>query len=89
MDDVYRTDNLCRYQVSDSSLGYDRGAKRELYARAGIREFWIVDLTSNSVLVHRGPKEGAYGFMGSVDLSGTLEVEALPGVAIVVASLFV
>ena len=82
-------DVLLLIEVSDSSLDYDRGAKRELYARAGIREFWIVDLTSNSVLVHRAPKDGVYASVASVDLSGTLHIEALPGVAIAVASLFV
>lgn len=82
-------DVLLLVEVSDSSLDYDRGAKRELYARAGVREFWIVDLTTNSVLVHREPKDGAYGSVASVDMSGVLEVEALPGVAIAVASLFV
>ncbi len=82
-------DVLLLIEVSASSLDYDRGAKRELYARAGIREFWIVDLTSNSVLVHRAPKDGVYASVASVDLSGTLHIEALPGVAIAVASLFV
>jgi Uma2 family endonuclease len=81
-------DVLLLVEVSDSSLDYDRGAKRELYARAAVREFWIVDLTTNSVLVHRDPKDGVYGSVASVDMSGTLHVEALPGVAIAVASLF-
>src|SRR5262249_20949988 len=52
------SDVLLLIEVADSSLDYDRGAKLELYARAGISEFWIVDLTSNRVLVHREPKDG-------------------------------
>ena len=42
-------------EVADSSLEFDLGAKLELYARAGIREFWVVDVTSTRVLVHRRP----------------------------------
>jgi Uma2 family endonuclease len=45
-------------EVADSSLEFDLGAKLELYARAGIREFWVVDLTSKRVLVHRSPGDG-------------------------------
>jgi Uma2 family endonuclease len=76
-------------EVADSSLEFDLGAKLELYARAGIREFWVVDLTSNRVLVHRSPNDGRYGAITSVDMSGTLQVEALPGVTIAAAQIFV
>jgi Uma2 family endonuclease len=33
-------------EVADSSLAYDRNVKRSLYARHGIPEFWIVNLTA-------------------------------------------
>jgi Uma2 family endonuclease len=39
-------------EVAESSAKFDRILKRELYARAGIPEYWIVDLTSNTVVVH-------------------------------------
>ena len=48
-----------------------------------------MDLTANRVLVHRNPSDGSYGSVTSVDMSGTLQVEALPGVTIPVASIFV
>jgi Uma2 family endonuclease len=75
-------------EVADSSLEFDLGAKLELYARAGIREFWVVDLTSNRVLVHRNPSNGRYDSITSVDRSGTLEVEALPSLRISAAQIF-
>ena len=75
-------------EVADSSLVVDRGAKLDLYARAGIREFWIVDLTTDGVLVHRNPIDGRYDAITTVDISGVLQVEALPGVTIPVASIF-
>jgi Uma2 family endonuclease len=76
-------------EVADSSLEFDLGAKLELYARAGIREFWVVDLTSNRVLVHRNPGDGSYGAISSIDMSGVLQVEALPGVTVAAAQIFV
>src|SRR5215475_2260725 len=76
-------------EVSDSSLEFDLGAKLELYARAGIREFWAVDLTSNRVLVHRSPSDGRYDSITVVDASGTLRIEALPSITISAGRIFV
>lgn len=76
-------------EVADSSLDFDLGAKLELYARAGIREFWVVDLTRNRVLVHRNPNGNGYGSITLVEMSGTLPVEALPGVTIPAGRIFV
>lgn len=75
-------------EVADTSLATDRGAKLELYARAGIREFWIVNLTTDGVLVYRSPSGDTYASMARMDPSSLLEIEALPGIAIPAASLF-
>src|SRR5436190_13553368 len=42
-------------EVSDSSLRYDTIEKRGLYAAAGIREYWVVDVNGRQLLVHRDP----------------------------------
>lgn len=81
-------DVLLLVEVADSSLEFDRSAKLELYARAGIAEFWLVDLTKDQVLVHRRPSGGQYGLVLSFDSSGTLEVEMLPGVTVTIGPLF-
>lgn len=75
-------DVLLLIEVADSSFEFDSGAKLELYARAGIREVWIVDLTQNRVLVHRNPTGGSYASSTAVGMSGTLQLEALPDIAI-------
>ncbi len=75
-------------EVADTSLDVDRGAKLELYAGAGIGEFWIVDLTTDGVLVHRNPRGDRYELVRRVEPSGILEIERLPGVAIPAAPLF-
>lgn len=48
-------DVLLLVEVADSSLGFDSGVKIPLYARRGIRELWLVDLTRNTVDVYRQP----------------------------------
>ncbi len=75
-------------EVADSSLGFDRTVKLELYARAAIREVWIVDLTTDSVLVHRSPSREGYGSVVRVEAPAALEVEAFPGVVIPVSEMF-
>jgi len=72
-------------EVADSSLDFDRTVKSELYARAGIRELWIVDLTTDLVLVHRSPSDGGYGSVVRVEAPALLGVEGLPGATIPVA----
>jgi Uma2 family endonuclease len=74
-------------EVADSSLSYDRGVKRSLYARHGIPEFWIVNLTAGEVEVCRAPSGDSYASVSHVGRAGTLEPELLPGIAIPVAVL--
>lgn len=47
-------------EVADSSLQYDRTDKRAAYARTGIAEYWLLDLTRNELLVWRDPAGGEY-----------------------------
>jgi len=75
-------------EVSDTSLAFDRGPKLEIYARAGVGEVWIVDLTTNAVLVHRHPSGAGYASETRFVAPGVLGVEALPGPTIPVHGLF-
>jgi Uma2 family endonuclease len=42
-------------EVSSSSLAFDRRHKASLYARAGIAEYWIVNLAERCLEVYRDP----------------------------------
>ncbi|HEX6904043.1 MAG TPA: Uma2 family endonuclease [Thermoanaerobaculia bacterium] len=46
-------------EVSESSMKIDR-EKAEIYARAGIPEYWILDLRRRQLEVHRNPENGTY-----------------------------
>jgi Uma2 family endonuclease len=43
-------------EVADSSLRLDRRFKAAIYARAGLPEYWIVNLADGSLKVHRDPQ---------------------------------
>jgi Uma2 family endonuclease len=52
-----RVDALLVVEISDTTLAYDRGAKLRRYARAGIADYWIVDLVNRKLEVHRQPRK--------------------------------
>jgi Uma2 family endonuclease len=69
-------------EVADVSYRYDRYVKLPLYARAGIPEAWIIDLTHEVVEVHRHPSSRGYGSTQTVDRAGTLTPQAFTDLVI-------
>jgi Uma2 family endonuclease len=53
-------DLLLVAEVSDTTVKSDLTTKASLYARAGVMEYWVVDLEANRVVVHRQPSEAGY-----------------------------
>jgi Uma2 family endonuclease len=47
-------------EVADTSLRQDLTTKRDLYARASVGEYWVLDLQSRRLIVHRNPGQGEY-----------------------------
>jgi hypothetical protein len=81
-------------EVADSSLRLDRRLKSGLYARAGLNDFWIVNLVDAVLEVHRAPwpaADTAYGWVyRSVDVlrpPATVTPLAAPDARIPVAAL--
>ena len=51
-------------EVADSSVRLDRRLKSGLYARAGLQEYWIVNLVEGVLEVHREPQPAADALSG-------------------------
>ena len=47
-------------EVSDTTLNFDLTTKATLYARAGIVEYWVFDVSGRRLIVHRHPQAGKY-----------------------------
>ncbi len=47
-------------EVSDTTLNYDLTVKRDLYARAGIPEYWVVDVNAERIHIFRKPSREGY-----------------------------
>lgn len=74
-------------EVAHSSLRTDRDIKAPLYARAGIAEYWIVDLLRRQVLVHRDPTGSAYASMTVLGDADTISPAAFPELRLAVAEI--
>jgi Uma2 family endonuclease len=82
-------DALLLVEVGESSLPYDRSTKLGLDAAAGIREYWIVDCTAESVEVFRTPQAGGYRDVTRVGGStATVALQAFPDVVLTLPEIF-
>jgi Uma2 family endonuclease len=69
-------------EVSDTTLAIDLGRKAELYARAGVPEYWVIDLNENRALLHMTPKDGDYAEQIDVPFGQPLHSGTLDGVTV-------
>jgi Uma2 family endonuclease len=53
-------DILLVIEIADSSLPYDRDVKSRIYARLGVREYWLADLDDRTVWCFSDPGGDAY-----------------------------
>ena len=81
-------DVLLVIEVSDSSLRRDREAKLPLYARAGIPEYWIVDVNAEVIEVRTGPSGSDYTSLRRFGRGEFLSPAAFPDLRIPVDDLF-
>ena len=71
-------DILLLVEISDTTLAFDMGIKARLYARAGVAEYWVVDVTGRRIVVHRDPQGGAYTDVKSYGEGEGIEPLAAP-----------
>lgn len=83
-EDFYRdahpgpADVLLIVEVADTSVDVDRGVKGPLYARAGIPEVWVVDLSDRFVDVYQDPYRDAYRQHRRIGLRDRLTSVSVP-----------
>ena len=82
------SDVLLLIEVADTTRAFDVGTKVPLYARHGIAEVWVVDLTDRTVRVFRDPGPAGYATEISAVGEDILHALAFPEIAIQLAKLF-
>ena len=74
-------------EVSDTTLRTDQIVKSALYARAGIPEYWILDLNARQLHIHREPANGEYAVVTVHTETETVHLTAHPGASIAIAEI--
>jgi Uma2 family endonuclease len=78
---------LLLVEVADSSLDSDCGEKADLYAVAGIQDYWVVSLPENLIHVYRQPQGGSFAEHFTVAIGDVLHPLAYPQVPLNIADL--
>jgi Uma2 family endonuclease len=91
---AHPTSAVLLVEVSDTTLGYDRRRKGSLYARAGIADYWIINLRRLQLEVSRAPVPDStqryghrYSSRTNLRPGSSVSPLILPNVALAVADL--
>ncbi len=74
-------------EVADTTLRHDATTKRDLYARANVHEYWVVDIAGRRILVHRNPRNGIYTETFALAENETISIDLHPEVATAVSEI--
>ncbi len=81
-------DVLLIIEVAETSLAYDTTEKADLYAAAGIADYWVVDLDERMIEVRRDPVGGRYRSLQTYTGEEEVVPLAVPEVALQPAMLW-
>jgi Uma2 family endonuclease len=81
-------DVLLLIEVSDSTLAFDQSIKRDLYARYGIADYWVVDVNDNRIVTYREPSAKGYGQVLEFAMNDSVSPQAFPDVKITFGKIF-
>ena len=75
-------------EIADSTLRRDLGSKATRYARAGIREYWVVDIENRKLHVHREPSGDTWASITVLDETKIVSPLTAPQASIPLTELF-
>ena len=80
-------DILLIVEIADSSLDYDRDVKAAVYARLGVREYWLADLNDEWLSCYSAPEGGVYLKIQQYHRGQSVAPQLLPDCLVVVNDL--
>ncbi len=81
-------DIVLAVEVADSTLPLDLSKKLSLYGRAGISEYWVLDVKLRRMIVHREPRNGGYGSVKSYSEHESVSPQGAPDAEFKVSQAF-
>lgn len=85
--DDHPSEALLIVEVSDSSIRKDRILKQRVYAKAGLPEYWIVNVQAKTVEVYTQPRGDAFISHQVFRVGDVLRPTRLPNIEVPVADL--
>lgn len=80
-------ETLLLVEVSDSSVHYDLREKMELYAAAGIQEYWVIDIPHRCLVRHLAPSNGRFNSLQTFDEHTPVTCSLIPELTLTLGSL--
>lgn len=74
-------------EISDTTLSYDRRIKKRLYARNGIKEYWILNLIDSQLEIYQDPQGQDYNSMIALHAGETVSPLIFTSSKVLVADL--
>jgi Uma2 family endonuclease len=71
-------DVLLLVEIANTSFATDTKLKLQKYAKAGIKDYWVANMTKRVWLVHRSPSRGKYRSIQTVSFDKSLATLAFP-----------
>jgi Uma2 family endonuclease len=87
-DDFYQhahptpADVLLIIEVADTTVEYDRLVKVPLYAKAGIKEVWLVNLPGEQIEIYAEPASGAYQITKQLKRGEEAQAHSIPDLVV-------
>jgi Uma2 family endonuclease len=74
-------------EIAQSTVAKDLTLKAELYAQHGVRDYWVVDVNTDTITIHRDPIDGVYRDVARHVAEDTVTSLVLPSVSLRLADL--
>ena len=74
--------------LSPSTAAYDKGYKRDLYEKHGVKEYWMADMDSRTITVLRLNAAGVFELVGVYGEGDSFTSSVLAGFAVRVSEVF-
>lgn len=74
-------------EIAQSTVKSDLAFKAEMYAQHGVRDYWVVDVNTDKIIVHRDTVDGVYRNITRYSAHDTVTALVLPNVALSLADL--
>jgi Uma2 family endonuclease len=69
-------------EVADTTVDYDGPVKVALYAKAGIKEVWVINLPEEKIELYAEPSGGAYQIPKQIKRGEEAQAHSLPGLVV-------